>query len=81
MHGAAGTARASQGGSDEAFGAWVRVLFAVPDVWRWLLTVVDGRFRHKLGSEEIVEGEHWVKVKPVEDEAWLEEALRDQHLL
>ncbi len=34
-----------------------------------------------MGSEEIVEGEHWMRVKLVEDEEWLEETLREQHLL
>lgn len=51
------------------------------DVGRWLLTVIDGHSRHAMSPDEIVEGEDWVKVKPLEDEAWLEEALRGRNLL
>ncbi len=33
-----------------------------------------------MSQNEIIEGEHWLKVKPLEDEVWLEEALGEYRL-
>ena len=70
------TALALQKGPDEAFSVWVRT--AVLVMGYLLLTHIFRNSRHKMSLDEIIEGEHWVKVKPLEDEAWLEEELREK---
>ena len=71
-------ALALQKGPDEPFSVWVRVLPTVLDIMmgRWLLTCIYGHSRHKMDLHEIIEGEHWVKVKLFEGETWFEEGLR-----
>ena len=71
-------ALALQRGPDDAFSAWVRTLLAVPVMGYLLLTHIFRNSRHKMSPNEIIEGEHWVKVKPFEDGAWLEEELREK---
>ena len=68
-------ALALQKGPDEPLSVWVRSFPAVPNMGYALLTVIFRHYRHKINPNEIIEGEHWVKVKPFEDEASLEELL------
>ena len=70
------TELALQKGPDEAFSVWVHT--AVLVMGYLLLTHIFRNSRHKMSLDEIIEGEHWVKVKPLEDEAWLEEELREK---
>ncbi len=62
---------------DAAFSVWVRNLPAYLDMGG---VYSYGHFchyyyRHKISLQKIVEGEHWVKVKPFEDKENLDEVL------